>query len=262
MKGYFLMAIAALGIFSASSGYAQNKPEQSKQAVQAISLENDLRKLFSNDGTLNRGTNMMMRTFDNRAKGYEGSPYVFPQWMPTNIHMKDGYVVKNIPAKLDVYQAQELMIWRKDTGDSLIVDATAVEYFVMEDSLKQSKHIFKRFPVGDKNAPRFCEVLHEGAYGLLAYHTRGFLASDIGKAQSTGRYYDKFTSHVEYYLIAPNKSLIKLKKNRKSLLKALPPQQGFEAYLEEHKPDFDNPQQLAATIAFYNSLLNQAEYKN
>lgn len=262
MKGYFLMAIATLGILSASSGYAQNQPNQAKQAVQAISLDNDLRKLFSNDGTLNRGTNMMMRTFDNRAKGYEGSPYVFAQWMPTNLHMKDGYVVKNIPAKLDVYQAQELMIWRKDTGDSLIVDATAVEYFVMEDTLQKNKHIFKRFPVGDKNVPRFCEVLHEGAYTILAYHTRSFLASDIGKAQSTGRYYDKFISHIEYYLLNPDKTLTKLRKNRKSLLKALPPSKDFEAYLDTNKPDFDSPQQLAAAIAFYNSLLNQAGYKN
>jgi hypothetical protein len=262
MKGYFFMVMAALWILPTAGGYAQTNPEQGKQAVQAVSLDNDLRKLFSNDGTLNRGTNMMMRTFDNRAKGYEGSPNVFPQWLPTDIYMKDGYVVKNIPAKLDVYQAQELMIWRKETGDSLLVDATAVEYFVMADSLKQSRHVFKRYPVGDKKAPKFCEVLHEGAYSILAYHTRSFLASDIDKAQSTGRYYDKFISHVAYYILNPDKTLTKLRKNRKSLLKALPPNKDFEAYLDTNNLDFDNPQQLATAIAFYNSLLNQAGYKH
>lgn len=241
---------------------AQNPPSQAQQATQAVSLENDLRKLFANDGTLNRGTNMMMRTFDHRTKGYEGSPYVFAEWLPADIYLKDGYVLKNIPTKLNVYRKQELMIWRKDTGDSLIADIAAINYLVLEDSLRKTRHVFKRFPVTDKDEPKFCEVLHEGTYSLLAYHTRTFLASDIGKAQSTGRYYDKYISHVDYFIVGPDKISIKIRKNRKSLLKYLPPHKEFENYLETHKPDFDRPQELAAAMAFYNSLFNRAESKN
>ncbi|MCS7017669.1 MAG: hypothetical protein RMJ87_07225 [Cytophagales bacterium] len=262
MKVYFLVWASIVVMAMAARLQAQTAPPQSKQATQAVSFENDLRKLFANDGTLNRGTNMMMRTFDNRAKTYEGSPYVFPQWLPAAIHLKDGYVLKNIPTKIDVYQSQELMIWRQDTGDSLIVDATAIDYLVLEDTAKKTKHVFKRFPVGDKLTPKFCEVLQEGPYSVLAYHTRTFLPSDIGKAQSTGRYYDKYVAHVEYYIVGPDKTPMKIKKNRKSLLKALPPHQGFEAYLANHPIDFDNREQIAAAIAFYNSLFNQSGHKN
>lgn len=261
MKSWFASLCLTVALMLAAGVRAQTAPTPDKQAVQAVSFENDLRKLFANDGTLNRGTNMMMRTFDNRGKMYEGSPSVFPQWLPADIHLKDGGVLKQIPAKLDVYQAQELMVLRRETGDSLIVDSSVVNFFVLTDSVQKTKHLFRRFPVGDKNAQKFCEVLHEGTYSLIVYHYRTFLPSDIGKAQTTGRYYDKFISHADFFIVGPDKKLIKIRKSRKGLLKALPAQKDFTAYLQANKPDFGNLQSLAAAVAFYNALANQAEHK-
>lgn len=235
---------------------AQEEPSQARQAVQAVSFDNDLRKLFANDGTLNRGTNMMMRTFDNRRKIYQGSPYVFPYWLPADIYLKDGTVLKHVPTKFNVYQKQALFILHNQVGDSLMADLSAISQFVLQDS-SGNRHVFRRFAIGEKNSDKFCQVLHEGTYSLIAHHTRLFLPSDINKAQSTGRYYDKFISRVDFYIVNPERKLAKIKKSYKSLLKALPPNKEFEAYLKRDKPDFAKPTDLIAAIEFYNKLFGQ-----
>jgi hypothetical protein len=253
MKINYLIFIYFL-LLSSMPVFAQNQPANPNQAV---SLENDFRKLLV-DGNLNRASTMMMRGFDNRTKNYRGTPYFFDEWYVTDIHLKDGYKFGGIFAKLDIFKEQELMVLRKDKGDSILVDDATVAYFIMQHPETGTKHIFKRYEVGSSKGERFCEVLQEGKYTAIVFQTKSIIPADVGNSQSSGRDYDKFVSNTEFFIITPENEVVKLKKSKKGLLQILNQyEKEFEAYLAKNKLDFDKKETLAAAVAFYNSLLEK-----
>jgi hypothetical protein len=228
---------------------------QTPTQTQAISIENDLKKVLAG-GAYNMAGNNMIRSFGTQSRGFEGTPCVFGEWYATDIYLKDGFKYEKVPAKLDVYKEQELVVLRKKEGDSILVNDALVAHFEINNTTTGRIHIFKRYQVGINSADKFCEVVHEGKYSIVAYHMKTLLASDFQGAQSTGRYYDKFLSAIEFYIITPDKDVIKIKKSKKSLLQALKHNKiEFEAYLDKNKIDFDKKETLASALAFYNSLL-------
>ncbi len=234
--------------------FAQNQPSN---ATQAVSLENDFRKLLV-DGNLNRASTMMMRGFDNRAKNFRGTPYFFDEWYLTEIHLKDGYKFEHIFAKLDIFKEQELMVLRKEKGDSILVDDATIAYFIMQNPDTGTKHAFKRYTVGSSKGERFCEVLHEGKYTAIAFQTKSIIPADVGNSQSSGRDYDKFVSNTEFFIVTPENKVVRIKKSKKGLLQILNQhEKEFEAYLAKNKLDFDKKEALAEAVAFYNSLLEK-----
>ncbi len=229
---------------------------QTPTQTQAISIENDLKKILPG-GSYNLAGNNMIRAVGNKSYGFEGTPCVFDEWYPTDIYLKDGFKHEKVPTKLDIFKEQELVALRKESGDSIVVDDRVVSYFEMTNTSSGQKYVFKRYTVNNSKTDKFCEVLHEGKYSIIVHHMKTLLAADFQGAQSAGRYYDKFLSAVEFYIVTPDKEVVKVKKSKKGLLQALKHnKEAFEDYLDKNKVDFDKKETLAGALAFYNGLLN------
>jgi hypothetical protein len=252
MKTNILLFIACFSIICLE-GLAQNNTSPSQ--TQAVGLENDLKKLLPEGGFRTGATNIL-RTFGNGSKGFEGTPYVFDEWYPTDIILSDGYKFERIFTKLDIYQEQDVLVLDKSKGDSIAVEDKQIISLVIDNNQTGKKHIFKKFQVGSGKSPRFCEVIYEGKYTLIVYQMKSILKADIGNSQSSGRYYDKFVSNIEFYIVTPDNQILKIKKSKKGLLNILNQyEKEFEEYLDKNKVDFDDRKTLESALAFYNSLL-------
>ncbi|MCU0392265.1 MAG: hypothetical protein MUE81_14205 [Thermoflexibacter sp.] len=221
--------------------------------IQGVDAQNNINTLGGNYAGVNT-----VRVFDERYKGVKGTACVFDKWYPTDIYLTNGAIHQKILAKLDVYKGQDLVVLRKDKGDSMIVKYESIKSFVIENTDANKQHVFAKFQVGENKTSEFCEVLHQGKFSLIAYRTKTLLPADYQGAYNAGRYYDEFLPNTELFIVTPDNQIIKLKKSKKALLKILnQSEKEFVEYIEKNKIDFEKEGDIANAVAFYNNLSNK-----
>lgn len=244
MKTFIFIIIFICVIFS-NHIFAQ-------QALEGIDAQNNLNALGAN---YNPTANNTVRVFDGRYKGFKGTACVFGKWYPTDIYFKNGSKYENQPCKFDIYKEQDLVVLRKAKRDSIILQNESISRFDIYDEDAEKKHIFKKFTLENNGSNVFCEVLHEGKYALILYREKTLLAAEFKGGYSVERFYDEFLMSSDYYLITPEKQIVKLKKSEKALLKILSNHpEKMKNYLKEHELDFKNEETIGKAVAYYEGL--------
>lgn len=218
---YPLLSLTALTAQAQSADTTQRKGRSTSQPGSATeSPEANLR--VNSLQVLN--PNSFILTVDNRYEGQVGTPYLLPNWSNGQIVLTNGKQYYNVPIKFNAAR-QELMLLRPKQGnDSIIVDRGTVLGFRLEDALGQS-YLFRRYPDATYSDPPVASgyflVLYEGKTALLKRVAKTFQEANFKGGYASGNRYDTFTDANTYYLLKPDKTLVKVKLSKKSLLDAL-----------------------------------------
>lgn len=206
-----------LCVIAVSFAYAQQPTTNNNTPPNGINAQQNLDAL----GSPNTGGGNMILSFDTRYKGFLNSPYLLESWMKGDLFFKNGTKYSDVDLKLNTY-SDEVIVRKRDTGDSIIVDKAAIQQFMLVNAQGQQM-FFRKLTDTESKQTGFYQILYEGSrYTLLAHYKKTILKADYKGAYSAGRYYDEFLTAVNYHLITKSSSeWTKLKTNEKALLKTL-----------------------------------------
>lgn len=222
-----LFVTALLTVLSFLAAQAQTRDSVKVSPVQQAN-PNDRRNGYetyqSTGQIVGSGPNGMVNTIDHRYEGLRGTPYFLPDWNKGQVEMTAGQRYTSVPLKFDAYQ-QQLMLLRTWAGnDSIVVDADQVVRFTLTNKAGQS-FLFRRLPVGGSTnqlpGGGYFLVLYEGKNTLLKRVAKAFRPADYKNPYANNVRYDEFRDAFSYYLLKPDKSLLKVKLSDKSLIDAL-----------------------------------------
>ncbi len=131
--------------------------------------------------------------------------------------------------------------------------------YVFNDVTTGKQYVFKHFPNLLSDQPRlkekFLRVFHEGRTSFLADNSKSIIKANYKGAYSTGRAYDELVEEIYYYLLRSDQKLVRVKLNKKSVLKSFPAHQAqIKAFAQKENIDFKDETSVAKLIAYADSL--------
>jgi hypothetical protein len=210
-----------------------------------------------NMDALNGVGSNVVSTYDARYKGVRGNPYFLPYWANAALHLKDGRTFMAVPLKYDIHQNQ--VVVRRQKGDSIIINSSAINHFVINDITIGKEYVFKQFPDLLSDQPRlketFMRVFHEGRTSFLADNIKTIIKADYKGAYSTGRAYDEWVDETSYYLLLSDRKLVRIKLNKKSIMDSFPAHQAqLKAFAQKENIDFKSESDVGKLVAYVNTL--------
>lgn len=176
----------------------------------------------------------------------KGSPFLSDEWAEGEVKLQNGNIYTGVSLKYD--QMNDVLLFKGTAGQA----QTFVEPVV---AFKLGDQLFRRgyVPVDGAPATAFYEVLTDGKTQLLKRTTKNiFEELPYGSATKVKSFRAK-----EYYYLstATNQSLLKLRKDKKTILQALSGQKSaLEQYIKEQKLDLKQDAAIAMLVAYYNTL--------
>ncbi|HEY0896301.1 MAG TPA: hypothetical protein VGE15_07100, partial [Sphingobacteriaceae bacterium] len=167
----------------------------------------------------------------------EGSPYLFSDWTPGVVKLKNGTTYKEIPLKYDQV-AEELLF--SHNGQALTFVEPVVEFRFKDGALFRSGY-----------GKGFYEVLSDGGTKLIRKKIKQISESKEYNSASVTR---KFVELESLYIVKGSE-LTKIRKDKKSVLAALGDKTAqLESYIKSEKLNIKNEAGIVSLVAYYNSL--------
>lgn len=237
----------------------------------------DLESYVNSDQMMGRSINTVVIQMDNRYEGLKGTPYFLPDWSAGEVELKGGIKYKNPQLKFDAAR-QSLLVKDPRTGDSVIVDSRQVVRFVLyqRDATRsavapentpdqrgaaqnQSGWLFRRYAdlkTDEKDlGSGYFLVLHEGKTALLKQVKKIFKKADYKAPYSNDVRYDSYDDDATYYLLRPDRQLVRVKRSKKALFDALADQRvALTAFADEQKLSGKTDGDLVKLVQFYDRL--------
>ena len=223
----------------------------SQTTHQSIVLsEENLKRISKMSGPIYT-TNM-----DELYEGVRGTPYLFNEWKPGNVYLRDNKLIKNVNIKYNIY-TDDLLYLNSTSGDSLIIDRTMIWKFEIIDDTAGHIVVMEEVnikPEKDDNA-MFARILYNGRSKLILKHSKIFIRADYKGAYATGNKYDEYIDKRQYYLITDENNIHKIKLNKKSVIKLLPDKETkIKAFISSHRMAMDNENDIIRVLEYYDSL--------
>lgn len=201
--------------------------------------------------------NGVVRHFDTRYRGITGSPFLSNQWNTGTITLNNGKIFTNVPLKIDLY-SQEVLA-KRPAGDSIIIQANAIQQVQLTEANTGKKYTFKKISFIRNENPgvkdTYADIIYEGKYSFIAERKKKLIKANYKGAYSTGQPYDEFVDETTYYIQKPDKSLEKVKLNRKAIADVFSSHQDkLKSFIASENIDFKNEQDVMKLFAYYNSL--------
>lgn len=238
MKSCIIFLITFIG----STCLAQTIPEPT-----AYEAKENLRELGSLSGT---GS---VRTFDNRYEGTKGTPYVFEDWYPGEVFLKDK---KRVIIKEMNYNCYDMEVTYLDpsTKAVMLINKFTVDLFYLKSG--PDTLVFVPIQLEDKNGPVFAQLLYKGKSTLYKLYSKEFVRANYEGGYSADRRYDEFADKSSlYFSLQDDPTPGKLKKSKKQILEAFPgAEKEISAYIKAEKPDLKSEEDLIELFKYYNSL--------
>jgi hypothetical protein len=199
-----------------------------------------------------------VNTFDERYKGVKGTPFFLAQWGKADLLVQDKYIYEQVDLKYNVYENH--LLYRKPTGDLIILEPKQISSFTLTDSLGLHTYSFKRLQdVTGHDAitvGRFFLMLHEGEKAMLAMlPIKDMVKADYKGSYSANRDYDELVEEHIYFFVDATKRMQRVKLNKKSLQKLVADKQDqVNAYLAKERIDASTEEGWIKTLAYYETL--------
>ncbi len=226
-----------------------------KAPVQAAMPPSDPLVLLNQLNQLQNQSNIntQIRLVDNRYEGLRGTPYLIPTWSKGEIELISGKTYAGVPLKFDA-SSQNLVMLRPAMKDSLILYANQIKRFAFQDD-DGNAFLYRRYPdlKTDDAALKegYFQVLYVGKNTLLKRVSKTIRKADYKQAYSADVRFDSYQESVDYYLLRPDQTLVKLKRNRKSLSEALGGDEAaLKAFAEQEKLSFKTDTDMAKLVKF------------
>lgn len=185
-------------------------------------------------------------------KDMNGSPYLFNDWVKGNIQLDDGTIYNNLNLKYD--QVRELLIFLADDNTSKRFSAPVKAFTLTNADDKEWPRItfrngFKAIDGG--NEKTYYEVLADGNTQLLKR-----TAKKIVDERAPGSLIiSKQISATTRYYVNKGDRIIKIKKDKKSILEALSDKSSeLETYIKHNNLNLKEDADLIKLIEYYNTL--------
>jgi hypothetical protein len=209
-------------------------------------------------------TNTFVNVIDNRYEGLRGTPYFLPNWLPGDVELNGGVKYRNQRLKFNA-ATQNLLVKEPRTGDSVIVDAQQIRHFLLyqavvtDTSKHQNAWFFKRYTdlkTNEKDLGNgYFLVLYDGKTTLLKQVRKIFKKADYKDPYSTNVRYDTYDEEGIYYILRPDRELVRIKRNKKALIEVLTDQkEALTAFADQQKLTGKNDEDLVKLVAFYDKL--------
>jgi hypothetical protein len=215
-----------------------------------VATEENLMNISRQAGTVFT-TNM-----DKLYEGVRGTPYLFDEWNPGNIYLTDSTYIKNVNIKYNIY-TDDLLYLNSTSGDSLIINRSMIWKFEIIDKPPDDIILMKEmdFKPGKTAKKVFVRVIYDGKSKLVLKYNKTFIKANYKGAYATGNKYDEYIDDYQYYIIKSSNNPVKIKLNKKSVVKALSDKEDkVKAYLDGHSLKLNNEDDIAELIKFYDSI--------
>lgn len=194
---------------------------------------------------------------DNRYEGVQGTPYFLNSWVQGSIDLVNGKNFDDVPLKYDAF-SQNLILRRDNMRDSIVVFPTQVKQFVLRAD-DGAEWLFRRYPdVNVRNIDLkdgYFLVLYDGKTSLLKRVSKVFKKADYKDPYSTNVRYDAYNNDFTYYILRPDKSLVKIKKSKKALYDALNDKgANLDAFASQENLAFKSDTDFARVVKYYDGL--------
>jgi hypothetical protein len=148
----------------------------------------------------------------------EGHPFLIEEWSRGLVKFKDGSYVKDIPVQFDIHN-NKLYFKRNEQRFEFIQPIQEFVLTVAKNGDSVRKLYRNGFPSTDRNTEEtFYEVLTDGKFQLLHYHSK---VVDEVKLYN-GPEKKKFVPKDMLFALVPGQKIVKLKKDKESIIQALP----------------------------------------
>ena len=204
------------------------------------------------------GNTGQLRTYDLRYEGTQGTPYFIDEWLSGQIVYSNGNIsTKNSLLKYDTFTKE--LILKRPQGDSIIIYPNQISAFSINDPSKNVNYPFTKFenlktesgviPVS------FLMVLYKNKTSLLKYVSKNVMKANYQGGYSTDRRYDSYIDNSQYFIKKADKSLVKVKTKKSSILEVLADKkEAVEAFIKTEKLSFKNDIDLARILVYYDEL--------
>lgn len=182
-----------------------------------------------------------------------GSAYLYDTWMKGSVTTDKGVTYEGIELMYD--QVANELIFKSSSGETKTFVQPIIEFSIktMKDEVMLKEQVFRKgfVPVDAASPETYYEVLTDGEAQLLKRTAKAIFEELPYGASSKVK---TFQSEIHYY-IAKNGKLIKIKKDKKSILRALSDEETeIEEYIKNKRIDLKKDEGLASLVAYYNSI--------
>ena len=239
MKPYIILYLCTL---VGTTCIAQNIPDPT-----GMEAKENIRELGSLSGTGN------VRTFDNRYEGTRGTPYVFEDWVPGEVLMKDDKRVVIREMNYNCYD-NEVAYLDPSTGAVMLINKYTIDRFqVIRDG---DTLLFVPVQLDQDKTPIFAQVLYAGKSALYKVYGKDFVRANYEGAYSADRKYDEFADKSSLHIsTADVAGLTKVRKTKKQVLAALPAaEKALSAFIKSEDLDLKLEEDLVRLLGYYDSL--------
>lgn len=183
----------------------------------------------------------------NEMPGITGSPFLFEDWLPGTLFMKDGAKALQMQLRYDAYQNEVLFLHE---GKPLVVVNPLIEFLITPSSQPAM-----RFRCGYQATERntdatFYQVVYDGKVSLLKHLYKKITETSEYNRASIQR---ELTLEEAYYIARAGLPPVKIKKDRASVLKALDDADGkFAAWLDKNRNRCRSEEDIIEALKAYN----------
>lgn len=197
-------------------------------------------------------TNNMLRPFDNSIVGTKGSPFALADWVPGELLLEGGKLIKTGLFKYDI--TNKLVNLKRSPRDSVVYEITSVKQLILQPKgiiPVQYEHVPDLITDEAGLKKDLLRIIHKGTYSLVELPARTYVkapAKQVYGGQDAAN--NEYRNESAYYLIRPDRTAERVKLTRKSLVKALKDKgPALESFLKLNTIDLANEGDAAKALA-------------
>ena len=186
----------------------------------------------------------------NAETDIEGTRFLFEDWMPGVIYMKDGRKAEKFLLKFDFYSNELLFL---HDGKPLVV-VNPVKEFVITPVIG-TPCLFRRGyqPVERNDELSYYQVIQDGPVSLLKFTSK---IINERKEYSKAGSIKEYNTSINYFIAKSNGEIVKIKKDKQSLLSAIGDADGkLQAWVDKNKIRCKTEEDMMTVVKAYNDNL-------
>lgn len=237
MKSRIIILFTLIG----STCLAQTIPDYTE-------AKENVRELGSLSGTGN------VKTFDNRYEGTKGTPYVFEEWFPGEVFLKNNKRIIIEQMNYNCYD-NEVAYLEPNSKAVMLINKYMVELFFLKPGADTL--LFVPVQLEADKQPVFVQVLYNDGSSLYKLYGKEFVRANYEGAYSADRRYDEFADKSSLYLSMQDDpaKYHKVKKSKKQIISAFPgAEDQISAFIKAEKLDLKSEKDLIKLLRYYDSL--------
>ena len=208
--------------------------------------QENLFKLGSSDASFG-----VVRKFDNRYAGVQGTPFYFDTWVEGSIVTEKNQQIDNVQLKYNVYE-DELIINKK--SGQFYLPKSQIKSFVLLK--KENVHFARFYHPKNHDAYQFYRMIFNGTISIIEHVKVVFEKANFEGGYSNDKRYDEFKKYsVLYYLNQESKIPIKLKTTANGFSKIFQNHNDeVKKYISANGYSCKNERDLVAIMSYYEKI--------